>query len=94
MAIGLPITRAVLDSKIGNLALQARQWAQSVTQLEIGVVSAGGSTPAEIDAYLVNTFGYTAAEAALIRAAVGPMLTARTNINNGKGAMDKVTGIE
>lgn len=94
MAIGLPITKAVLDSKIGNLALQARVWAQSVSQLEIGVVTAGGSTSAEIDAYLVATFGYTSAEAALIRAAIAPMLSARTTIVSGKSAMDKVTGIE
>lgn len=87
MAVGLPITRAVLDSRIGNLALQARQWGRSIEQLVIG---AGSLT----DTQLINLYGYSQSEVDILRAAVSPMVTAKNTIMTNKTALDAVTGIE
>lgn len=87
MSVGLAVNKTVIDSTIGTLALQARQWAQAVTQF---VAGAGSLTDPQLIA-----MGYTQAEVDALRAAAGPMVTAKNTlvIAGNVTAMNAVTGI-
>lgn len=87
MSVGLVVNKTSIDSTIGSLALQARQWAQAVTQFAVG---AGALT----DAQLIG-MGYTQTEVDQLRAAAAPMITAKNTLVLAANvtAMNAVTGI-
>lgn len=95
MAVGLPISRAVIDSRIGNLALQARRFSEGVTQLVAGVGSLTDQQIIDISATGGQT-PYTLAEVAVLRAAAAPMVTAKNALTTAPAitALNAVTGID
>jgi hypothetical protein len=93
MAVGFQVTQRAINDRVGQMAVTARLLARQVDQL---LVNTTGKSNAELQALPTggSPEAWSAADVTALVAAVTTLVTIRNAADNGKAALDKMSGID